>query len=117
MPNPAGMNWTSDWPVSKMVGWGTGQPMLAKVVQCSDIPAKYMYSEENFHCDHMTEDPALSTADEGFAVWRSIEGVWPPTKACADDVEGAVALLQQNAPTVLPITDCSDALTKLQDEI
>lgn len=104
------------WPISKDTYWGA--PKIAKVVKCSDIPSKYLYPEEPFICDHMPDASAhVSPVDEGYAVWKSLQSVFPPTKPCADDLDGLNRLLKQVAPGLLPVANCSEAYPKLQAAI
>merc|ERR1711933_15914 len=84
--NPSNMPSGPVWPVSKGKFWGF--PKIAKVVKCSDIPSKFRYNtEESFYCEHLPNNTAkVSSADEAYAVWKSLPSLWPPTKPCADDL-------------------------------
>merc|ERR1711990_330190 len=59
----------------------------------------------------MGEDASseMSTADEQYAVWRSLKGIWPPTTACVDDQEALDRFLSVVAPGLVG-SDCSIAL-------
>ena len=94
---PPGMP-QSPWPASEAAGWGS--PKITKVVRCSDIPAHIAYNtEELFACDHLPNaTSAISSVDEAYAVWRSLKGIWPPTKACADDQTALDSVLTQQLP-------------------
>lgn len=98
MPNPWGN--PASWPVSKDAGWGC--PKIAKVVHCSDIPTKFVYNTDTLYkCDHMpSPDAAVSSVDEAYFAWRSLTGVWPPTKPCEDDqaaLDAALTKLRMDA--------------------
>jgi hypothetical protein len=110
--NPINMPEGGKWPVSQGIGWGSAK--IAKVVKCSDIPKKLFYNKELFYCDHMPNSTsAVSSVDEAYAVWRSLTGVWPPTKPCQDDQKALDGVLKQIAPT-LEGANCSAAFATLQ---
>jgi len=107
MPN----GWT-EWPVSKDPGWGA--PKIAKVVRCADVPDNLNYNLKTlYYCDHMPSPTAnVSSIDQAYAVWRSLSGVWPPTKPCKDDQTALDQLLTsikiqplvgQNCSVVFPV--------------
>jgi rubredoxin len=101
------------YPASKGLGWGC--PKIAKVVRCADIPPKFVYSTELFSCDSMPQDgtTTISAVDEAYAAWRSLAGLWPPTKPCKDDQAALDAVLTQVMPPLVG-ANCSVAYAALQ---
>jgi len=126
--SPSGMPAMGDLPGSSAAGWGA--PKIAKVVPCDSIPAKYRYQKtDRYYCDSMPNASATSTnVDEAYEVWRSLQGAWPPTKPCKDDMASLAKvlteikipqLLGQNCTVVydtlikvLPGFDCDNTLTQ-----
>jgi len=107
--NPPAMPQGPKFPISKESSWGDGANMIAKVLKCSDLPAKFAYNEENYYTDHMPSSAAeVSTADEAYAVWKSLKGVWPPTKQCVDDVASLNKVLHSS------FANCNEAYSTLQ---
>lgn len=123
--NPPGMPQKSPWPSAKSGGWGLspGLKMMAKVVPCSKIPARYMYPTEVFYCEHLAEGAAQTSSDESYDAWRTLTSLWPPTKQCVDDVAGLnklllfLALPLRIPPWHLPVKDCADAKSKLASDV
>lgn len=111
--NPSSMPTGPAWPGSKDTYWGS--PKIAKVVKCSDIPAKFNYNTEDlYYCDRIPNATSkVSSVDEAYAVWKSLKGVWPPTKPCADDLVALKQWLTKIAPT-LSDSNCSEAYATLQ---
>jgi rubredoxin len=112
--SPGAMPKVGTFPSSKGVGWGS--PKIAKVVKCSDIPSKFAYNTELFYCDHMpsaTTSATVSSVDEAYAVWRSLVGVWPPTKPCVDDAKALDRVINTIAPQ-LKGANCSVVFAALQ---
>lgn len=107
-----------DWPASRGAGWGAGDgaSMLAKVLPCSQVPAKFQYPEEQYYCDHMSEGASQTTADEAYAFWKNLESSWPPTKECADNVTRLNEVLGSiGIPT--RFDDCASAIKSLNSMI
>jgi len=102
------------WVSSKAVGWGA--PKVAKVVRCSDIPKRFLYNmQDTFYCDSRPHASAtISNVDEAYAVWRGIEGVWPPTKPCKDDQTALDQLLTKIKIPQLVGSNCSIVYPVLQ---
>lgn len=110
--NPSNMPQGPKWPVAENPGWGS--PKIAKVVKCADIPSKFKYHKKQFYCDSMSSPTAeMSDANEAYAVWRSLEGVWPPTKPCKDDLEALDELLKKTVPWLVG-SNCSVAYGAVQ---
>lgn len=118
MPKPGEMNPPTmpqgpQWVMSKDFAWGS--PKISKVVKCSDIPSKFRYNtQELYYCDHMPSPTAkMSSVDEAYAAWRALDGLWPPTKPCEDDLEALTQTLRKIAPP-LAGSNCSVAYARLQ---
>lgn len=124
MPRPGELNPesmpTEELPVSQSggggaPGWGTAK--IAKVVKCSDIPAKLYYNtEEVFFCDHMPNNSTsapVSSVDEAYATWSSLQGLWPPTKPCEDDLEALNATMAKLSPALMG-ANCKTVYTALE---
>jgi len=116
---PGGIPKTAPWPVSLGNFWGAqgaGQGFVAKVFPCSKLPAKFLHPQHNYHCAHIPNGSSQSTADEGYALWKSIQSSWPPTKPCKDDVATLNSLLNKTigAP---PVADCQAGLTLLAERV
>ena len=100
------------WPASQGAYWGC--PKIAKVVQCSDIPAKFRYHKENYYCDHVADGSSVSSVDEAYAAWKGLQGVWPPTKQCKDDQDALDKVLTQLHLSPLVGQPCSVVFPQLQ---
>jgi rubredoxin len=110
--NPSSMPQPGAFPSSKDAGWGS--PKIAKVVKCSDIPSEYKYNTDTlFYCDRLNTTSGKSFVDEAYMAWKSLVGVWPPTKPCADDLTALNASLAKIAPP-LAGSNCSVVLAALK---
>jgi len=107
-------NGFTEWPQSAVAGWGA--PKIAKVVKCSDVPKKFYYNVDTlYYCDHVESPSAKqSSVDEAYEVWRSLTGVWPPTKTCKDDQEGLDSVLKAIHMDFLVGQNCSAVYPVLQ---
>jgi len=113
--NPAGMP-SGAQVQSKDSGWGS--PKIAKVVKCSDIPAKFRYhTKVNYECDHMPSSTAtVSSVDEAYDTWKSLTGLWPPTKPCKDDLVALNATMSSIAPPLMG-ANCSTTFAALSQSL
>lgn len=120
MPKPGELDPSSmppgpSFPASLLPGWGS--PKIAKVVQCADIPSQFRYTKELYYCDHLPSGNgtggAVSSVDLAYASWKSLAGLWPPTKPCSDDLESLDQVLQKINPALVG-TNCSVAFPALQ---
>ena len=115
--NPSSMPSGPTFPASQLPGWGS--PKIAKVVQCADIPPQFVYNTEDlFYCEHLNAtgppgDAPASSVDIAYAAWKSLTGVWPPTKPCEDNLLALDQVLQKVAPP-LAGANCSVAFPALQ---
>lgn len=102
------------WTSSKDAFWGEAKK--AKVLRCSDIPAKFVYNTQDlYYCDHMPNATShISSADEAYAAWKSMKSLWPPSKPCADDQAALDAALQAIKIPQLVGSNCSVVLPFLQ---
>jgi rubredoxin len=118
MPEPGEIRPSSypqyPWTASKDAFWGEAKK--AKVVRCSDIPEKFLYNTEDlYYCEHMPNATSdISSADEAYAIWRSMTSLWPPTKPCADDQAALDAALQALKMPELVGSNCSVVFPLLQ---
>merc|ERR1712196_625589 len=114
MPKPGELNparmptGEPGWPMSKDMYWGS--PKIGKVVRCSDIPKKFRYNTDTlYYCDRMpNETSTISSVDEAYATWRSLVGIWPPTKTCKNDQAALDEVLATIAPPLVG-SNCSVA--------
>merc|ERR1712070_1120552 len=56
---------------------------------------------------------SISSVDEAYVAWKSLKGVWPPTKECVDDLPALSKVLSQIAPPLVG-SNCSTAYLALQ---
>ena len=88
-------------------------------MQCADIPPQFVYNTEDlFYCEHLNAtgppgDAPASSVDIAYAAWKSLTGVWPPTKPCEDNLMALDQVLQKVAPP-LAGANCSVAFPALQ---
>merc|ERR1711988_2032499 len=75
-------------------------------------------TEDLFYCEHLNAtgppgDVPVSSVDVAYAAWKSLTGVWPPTKPCEDNLLALDQVLQKVAPP-LAGANCSVAFPALQ---
>merc|ERR1711977_380054 len=88
--------------------------MLAKVVPCSKVAEKFRKPTEQFFCDHVSKGSNRTTADEAYGYWKDAVSVWPPTKACTDDIDALNYVFKIYTNGTAPkFKDCADAKSKL----
>lgn len=119
--DPIGMpHGPTEWPASsgRSFDAGPGAAMLAKVLPCSKVPAKFTKPTEQYFCDHVSEGAARTTADEAYTHWKDAVSMWPPTMGCVDDVAALNELFQSYTNSTAPIfSDCDDAFSQLSAAI
>jgi hypothetical protein len=97
-----------------MLGWGVTGSLIAKVLPCSQIPSKYLYSKELYYCDRVEEGSDVSDMNEAYGVWKSLTSIFPPTSPCRENQTKLEEMVRYMAPSALPVRDCMDAKTKLE---
>lgn len=58
----------------------------------------------------------VSSVDEAYAAWRSLTGLWPPTKPCADNLAALNATMAKLAPPLMG-ADCQTVFGALSQAL